>query len=395
MGALPYVRPTDVIRVPADQPTIQAGIDAASSGDTVLVAADTYTGDGNRDLNFGGKNIVLISVSGPEVTIIDCQADYMNPHFGLYFSSDEDSTAVVDGFTIKNAFTDELGAVYVTASTPTIRNCIITENDCSGIFCEPDWPWPRMMHVENCTVSYNSLHGYVAWSANTSLSDCVIEYNGLNGVSIDWSGGVEVSNSLIRGNSGTGLYHYTFHDKIIVTNCTFVGNNVGLYWDFNYPKKNVASVSSSREDDSRISQCIFAYNVQKGISFGYSMPFEVLCNDAYGNPEGDWVNYDGIGPGDGFGNISEDPMFCDTLAGNLHILGESPCAPANNSCGLLMGAFSAGCEDICGDADGSGDINIQDITYLINYLYKNGPPPVNLSYLVNYLYREGPDPNCQ
>ncbi len=65
---------------------------------------------------------------------------------------------------------------------------------------------------------------------------------------------------------------------------------------------------------------------------------------------------------------------------------------------------------ICGDANGNGLVNISDITYLINFLYKHGPAPeplqaadVNASgtvniqditYLINYLYKHGPAPNC-
>ena len=61
------------IHVPGDSATIQAGINGTMDSDTVLVADGTYTGDGNRDNDFGGRNIVVMSENGPEVTIIDCE----------------------------------------------------------------------------------------------------------------------------------------------------------------------------------------------------------------------------------------------------------------------------------------------------------------------------------
>ena len=87
------------IHVPADQPTIQAGIDSAVPGDTILVADGTYTGGGNRNIDFGGENIVLMSENGPEFTVIDCEGSSSDPRRGFTFHSGEDSSAVVDGFT--------------------------------------------------------------------------------------------------------------------------------------------------------------------------------------------------------------------------------------------------------------------------------------------------------
>jgi hypothetical protein len=72
---------------------------------------------------------------------------------------------------------------------------------------------------------------------------------------------------------------------------------------------------------------------------------------------------------------------------------------------------------LCGDADGDRIVNVVDVTYLIEYLFKGGPSPVfpsdvncdgdtsvsDVTYLIDYLFRSGfppcdPDndgqPNC-
>jgi M6 family metalloprotease-like protein len=68
------------------------------------------------------------------------------------------------------------------------------------------------------------------------------------------------------------------------------------------------------------------------------------------------------------------------------------------------------CDYICGDANDDGVINLLDITYLINHVYRGGPAPdpveagdvngngvinlLDITYLINYIYKGGPDPTC-
>src|SRR5258707_7759680 len=61
------VRAQNIISVPTSQPTIQAAINAANNGDTVLVAPGTYV----ENINFSGKAIAVTSSGGPAVTVID------------------------------------------------------------------------------------------------------------------------------------------------------------------------------------------------------------------------------------------------------------------------------------------------------------------------------------
>jgi len=65
---------------------------------------------------------------------------------------------------------------------------------------------------------------------------------------------------------------------------------------------------------------------------------------------------------------------------------------------------------VCGDANSDMSVNIKDITFLINYLYKSGPPPAtpdladvnnsgnvniqDVTFLITHLYKGGAAPNC-
>jgi len=130
---------TDVIHVPSQQLTIQAGINAATTGDTVLVADGTYTGNGNHDIDFLGKAIVVMSENGAENCVIDCAASYEDEHRGFHFNGGEDSTTILEGFTIKNGYIvcdwaapAMGGGILCYSSSPRITHNTIIENIVNG-----------------------------------------------------------------------------------------------------------------------------------------------------------------------------------------------------------------------------------------------------------------------
>jgi len=144
--------PLKVREVPFPYRTIQAAIAAANDGDTIVVHPGTYRGNGNRDIDFGGKAVTVRSEDPDEdgivaATIIDCQGSAEQPHRAFIFQTSEDANSILEGFTIiagyiridgndagtpdSNATDGEDsfgGAINCMGSSPTIRNCII--NNC-------------------------------------------------------------------------------------------------------------------------------------------------------------------------------------------------------------------------------------------------------------------------
>ncbi len=131
LSLIPLCASAATIRVPADQPTIQAGIDAAVDGDTVLLADGTYRGEGNRGVLFHGKAVTLRSENGPETCIVDGEfAEEWFEDNVFYFRENEGRNTVVDGLTITGGYRYGISVDDPALQpSPIIRNCIITGNN--------------------------------------------------------------------------------------------------------------------------------------------------------------------------------------------------------------------------------------------------------------------------
>ncbi|MHC4638808.1 MAG: hypothetical protein ACYTBP_14815 [Planctomycetota bacterium] len=151
----------DTLLVPSTlYPTIQAAIDDANDYDIVIVADGTYTGDGNRDINFLGKIITVRSENGADTCIIDCQGGPTEPRRGFSFTNGETRQALLAGFTIKNGYlaSGHGGGIYCENSSPTISNCIIIDNIIKsgrggGIYCRNADP-----KIIGCIVTSNEAY---------------------------------------------------------------------------------------------------------------------------------------------------------------------------------------------------------------------------------------------
>jgi hypothetical protein len=213
-----------VNKVPSDYITIQAAIDASLDGDTVLVAAGTYTGEGNRDIDFKGKAITVKSEQGPQTCIIDCQGSEDEPHRGFYFHTGEDANSILKGFTVTNGYIHEDGGgIYCNMSNPSIIDCIISNNKVL---------WSRAKgggialveseaHIISCVVRNNIVQQgdgggiYISNNGrqNPCITFCII------------SGNTAVAHPRFGGEGG-GIA--LFGNGYLV-NCVITGNRAG-YW---------------------------------------------------------------------------------------------------------------------------------------------------------------------
>jgi Bacterial Ig-like domain (group 3) len=214
---VPLILPAATINVPADQNTIQAGIDAASNGDTVLVAPGTYY----ENINFKGKAITVTSSGGAESTTIN------GGRLGstIIFSNNETRDSILSNFTITAG--EGNGGIYITFASPTIVSNTITLNHCYGINSQLSSPLIQGNEISytqaipfECTFASGA--GIWIYGNQPSPSSLLPEVigntieqntqsgledaggNGGAGIAV-WGGTPVIANNIIRNNA-TGKY---------------------------------------------------------------------------------------------------------------------------------------------------------------------------------------------
>ena len=223
---------------PADFNNIQAAIDDSNDGDTVIISTGTYTGDGNRDINFKGKAITVRSSDpkDPAVvarTIIDCEARGR----GFRFHSSEGPDSVLAGLTITNGSAKDGSGIFIRGSSPTVKHCNITGNSWDGedgfgggLHIKDGFPV-----ISHCTISDNSTNwnggGIFSNDSSPTIINCTIignrAFNEGAGICC-WDGTPLISNCVIKDNTtyyrrGGGIACRS--SNIIVTKCTIADNS--------------------------------------------------------------------------------------------------------------------------------------------------------------------------
>lgn len=196
----------EIINIPADQPTIQAGIDSANARDEVVVAPGIYV----ETLNYNGKTITVRSTNPTDPSIVVSTVINGGGRGAVVtFNSGETADALLAGITIIGGIAQHGGGVHVSFSSPTISGCTFSGNFASssggGIYSESGSPT-----ISNCRISNNSTNSFGGGAEITG-------------------GSPTFSNCTFSGNTaGTGGGIFIGDNNGFVDNCTFVGNTAGL-----------------------------------------------------------------------------------------------------------------------------------------------------------------------
>jgi len=304
---------------------IQEALDASVDGDIILVRDGFYRGDGNRDIDFGGKKVSLSSTGGPGSCIIYCDGTDADPHRAFCFTRGEGADSSTAGFTIAGASAPLLGgAICCFSSSPVIANCRIIGNRaadpqayCGGIYCSSS-----SAAIVGCRIEASSAKkgGDAIYCVDSPIT---------------------VDSCTLTGNQGRAIF--SFYAAPALTNCIITGNG--------------RAIRCEEASSASLINCTLAANIHENISCSGSaveLLSTILWSDAVGEAHISITNsfagpgtvvarYSDVAGGASAAvaeegctfdfdasNVDAAPLFIDADAGVYHLSAASPCVDAGD-----------------------------------------------------------------
>lgn len=198
------------IRVPADHATVQAAIDAALPGDSIVIADGVYAGPGNAPIRLRGKLLEVRSENGPAA----CELNGGGSTSVIIVDEPQPDGTAIRGIAIRNGFASLGGGAYVGFGAILFEDCIIEDNladEGGGAYVARDEL--AVVRFRGCTVRRNTADRYGGGvrgdSPSLFLERCLITDNAAVGA--EWNHGV--------GGGGFFTTQFGAEPGVIVVDC--------------------------------------------------------------------------------------------------------------------------------------------------------------------------------
>lgn len=318
----------ETLHVPSDVKDIQAAIDSAQDGDTILVAPGKYRGN----YVIADKSVYLSSTEGMQETLIRGRT---TKYPVITLTGNLESPAVVRGFTLENK--SRHPAIRCDDCNAEVLYCRISHSksrDMVAAAVHAKGPQSRMRLIGNI-FDLNQVSALRVDSVRTIIADSNAFISNIAplgaAIRVARADTVSASWNLIYRNSAQLCGTLLLEDvrTLLLDHNTIYANASG----------ECATVDLRDCGIAVITNCIIGYDLASyGVRWGRGDHIAVHHNDLWGNAVGAC-----LGVTDANENIADDPIMCNTLEFDFTLAANSPCAGAGEN-RTDIGAQPVGCE---------------------------------------------------